>query len=130
MVFAVMDRKWIWDINNLLNFLRGIFVFFGPSCRTISSTRKRCLRSQKVRGSSWNYQGKITKSCIPIFVVENTRQVRTVIKVARSIWIIARSPVIYYSILIIYETSPYDWRLYLCLFSFLSFSLRYVVSRQ
>ena len=61
MVFAVIDRKWIWDINNLLNCLRGIFVFFGPSCRTISSIRKRRLRSQKVRRSSWNCQGKITK---------------------------------------------------------------------
>ena len=130
MVFVVINRKWIWDINNLLNCLRGIFVFLGPSCRTISSIRKRCLRSQKGRGSSWNYQGKFTKSCIPIFVVENTRQVRTGIKVGRSIWVIARSPGIYYSILIIYATSPYEWYLYLCLFSFLSFFLRYVVSRQ
>ena len=126
----MIDRKWIWDIDNLLNCLRGIFVFFGPSCITISSIRQRCLRSQKVHGSSWNYQGQITKSCIPIFVVENTQQVKTRIKVDRSIWIIARSPRIYYSISIIYETSPYDWWLYLCLFSFLSFPLRYVVSRQ
>ena len=129
MVFAVIDRKWIWDINNLLDCLRGIFVFFGTSCRTISSIRKGCLRSQKVRGSSWNYRGKMTKSCLPIFVVENVGQVWMEIKVGRSIWIVAWSPSIYYSFLIIYATSPYDWCRYLCLFSFLSFSLRCIVSR-
>ena len=42
-VFAMVDRKWIWDIDNLLNCLRGIFVFFGPSCRTISSIRKKVV---------------------------------------------------------------------------------------
>ena len=93
---GLCDRKWIWDINNFLNCLHGIFVFFGTGCRIISSIRKGCVRSQKVRGSSWNYQGKMTKSCIPIFVVENTGQVRTEIKVGRSIWIIAWSPSIYY----------------------------------
>ena len=42
-VFAMIDRKWIWDIDNLLNCLRGIFVFFGPSCRAISSIRKKVV---------------------------------------------------------------------------------------
>ena len=42
-VFAMIDRKWKWDIDNLFNCLRGIFVFFGPSCRAISSIRKKVV---------------------------------------------------------------------------------------
>ena len=88
--------------------------FFVPSRRTISLIRKRRLWSQKVRGSSWNYQGKITKSCFPIFVVETRGRPGQWIKVDRLIWIIDRSPGIYYSISIIYATSPYDAYIYVC----------------
>ena len=129
-VFAMIDRKWIWDIDNLLYCLHGVFVFFSPSCRTIGSIRKRCF---KITESLWaNHEiikEKLQRAAF-LFLWSKTRgRPGQGIKVDRSIWMIAMSPGTYYSILIIYAISPYDWWLYLCLFSFLSFSLRYVVSR-
>ena len=57
----------------------------------------------------------MTKSCFPIFVVENVGQVWTDIKVGGSIWIVARSPSTYYSFLIIYATvHTIDVDIYVC----------------